>query len=41
MYIAASPNLKNKAIEWQKALDEMKSDGTYLTILKKNGVDEN
>jgi polar amino acid transport system substrate-binding protein len=39
MYIAASLNLKSEAAKWQKALDEMKSDGTYRIILEKNGVD--
>lgn len=39
MYIAASPNLKKEAAEWQKVLDKMKSDGTYQIILQRNGVE--
>lgn len=38
MYIVASSDLKNAASKWQRALDEMKSDGTYRMILKNNGI---
>lgn len=40
MYIAFSKDTPDSVIaEWQKALDAMKADGTYTTILEKYGLE--
>jgi len=40
IYIVAAPDVDDKVVGlWQKALDEIKSDGTFLEIMKKYGID--
>ena len=38
--IVASPDIEDNVVDlWQKKLDEMKSDGSYLEIMKKYGIE--